>query len=403
LKASSNNGPPRHGRPGEDGAAADATAQAAHPAWVQRAGDVSGAFADLGTFLPLVLGAFAVRALDPSGVLAGFGIFALAVALVYRRPMPVQPMKIVAALVIAGGLGAAELAATGLLLGLALVLLGITGAVSRLSRLVPGTVLAGIQLGVGLYLAWAGVQLAGEAPIVAGVALAVLVLLHFTPLRPFGALIVVAGAAAWGLTRPGAWPVDVEIGLWLPGLQLPGWSSFRVAGEAVFLPQLALTVTNAVLVTAVIAAEYFPGDRERITPERLALTSGGLNLLLAPFGAFPMCHGAGGLVVQHRFGARTGLAPAIFGAACLGLGLLLGPGALELMSVLPLAAVGSLLMLAGAELGLTRRMRCARPDGFAVILVTGLACVVFNVAVGLLVGLGSELVRAWVRRWRTAD
>jgi len=35
--------------------------------------------------------------------------------------------------------------------------------------------------------------------------------------------------------------------------------------------------------------------------------------------------------------------------------------------------------------------------------VTGLACVVFNVAVGLLVGLGSELVRAWVRRWRTAD
>ena len=33
--------------------------------------------------------------------------------------------------------------------------------------------------------------------------------------------------------------------------------------------------------------------------------------------------GAGGLVVQHRFGARTGLAPAIFGATCLLLGLLL--------------------------------------------------------------------------------
>lgn len=67
-------------------------------------GDFSGAFADLGTFLPLVVGVLALRGFDPSGVLVGFGLFALVVAVVYRRPMPVQPMKAVAALVIAAGI-----------------------------------------------------------------------------------------------------------------------------------------------------------------------------------------------------------------------------------------------------------------------------------------------------------
>ena len=60
-------------------------------------GEVSGAVADFGTFLPLVIGVLAVRGFDGTGVLTGFGLFALAVALVYRRPIPIQPMKAVAA------------------------------------------------------------------------------------------------------------------------------------------------------------------------------------------------------------------------------------------------------------------------------------------------------------------
>ena len=88
--------------------------------WHRWMGEFSGAFADLGTFLPLIIGIFAVQQLDPTGVLLGFGLFALATAVIYRRPVPVQPMKVVAAVVIAGGLGASEVAATGLLLGIVL-------------------------------------------------------------------------------------------------------------------------------------------------------------------------------------------------------------------------------------------------------------------------------------------
>ena len=263
-------------------------------------GEVSGAFADLGTFLPLVLGAFAVQSLDPSGVLTGFGISALVVAIVYRRPIPVQPMKAVAALVIAGGLGATELAAAGVLLGFTLLVLGTTGMAGRLARLVPKTVQDGIQLGVGLYLVLAGLALAADAKLIAVIALGVLLLFYWTRLRPFAAILVVVGAAALGMSRTDALPEALAFGLWLPEFRWPDLASFWSAGQSIFLPQLALTITNAILVTAVVAAKYFPQDRDRISPNRLAVSTGGLNLLLAPFGAFPMCHGAGGLGVPVR-------------------------------------------------------------------------------------------------------
>ena len=64
--------------------------------------EISSAYADLGTFLPLMLGTVLVAGMNPVGILYGFGLFALMTALVYRLPIPVQPMKAVAAMAIAG-------------------------------------------------------------------------------------------------------------------------------------------------------------------------------------------------------------------------------------------------------------------------------------------------------------
>jgi len=371
--------------------------------WQHWAGDFSGAFADLGTFLPLMIGVMSVQQFDPTGMLVGFGLFALAVALIYRRPVPVQPMKVVAAVVIAGGAGAPVVEATGLLLGLVLVVLAITGVVSRLARLVPNTVLTGIQLGVGLYLALAGIRLAVQDPVLGGFALAALLALQRTPLKPVSALVVLAGAVFWSGMATGIPRPELVLAFSLPHLQLPDWDSLLVAAQSLLLPQLALTLTNAALVTATIAADLFPQDRKRITPDRLALTSGLLNVILAPLGAFPMCHGAGGLVVQHRFGARTGLAPALFGVTCLALGMLLGGGAPGYMRLLPLAAVGALLVVAGADLAMSKRLRRARTDYLVVILLTGLACVAINVAAGLLLGLLAELIRRRISAARSRE
>jgi len=357
------------------------------------AGELSGAFADLGTFLPLVLGVLAVNQFNPASVLFGFGCFALATAILYRRPVPVQPMKAVAAIIIASGLSAQSASAAGIVLGCCLVLLALSGAIERLKAAIPQSVLAGISLGIGLHLAVAGLQLVSGGW-VAGLAMLALVLaLSRTVARTFACLVGLVLAAAWGVATAQTLPA-ITPGLYLPEIVIPSWSAFREAGETVVIPQLMLTITNAVLATAALAATYFPADAERnITPRRLALSTGVLNLALAPLGAIPMCHGAGGLVAQHRFGARTGVAPAIFGIACLALGLFLGNGALAVLGILPLAAVGALLVIAGGEMAADKRLFDGKPDCLAVILLTGVTCVLVNVAVGVIVGLAAEYLR----------
>lgn len=363
------------------------------------AGDASGAFADLGTFLPLVLGVLAVNQFSPVSVLTGFGCFALATAAIYRRPVPVQPMKAVAAIIIATGLSAGAVAATGILLGVALIALALTGAIERLNRAIPQSVLTGVSLGIGIHLAIVGLRLVSQDWAIGISIFAVVMILLQTRLSTVACLSGLVAAIAWGLAAGTAPPPGLDPGLHLPAFALPSLAAFREAAETVVLPQFMLTIANAVLATAAIAAGFFPEDAKRnITPRRLALSTGGLNLLLAPLGALPMCHGAGGLVAQHRFGARTGLAPALFGATCLGLGVLLGNGALGVLGILPLAAVGALLAVAGGELALSKRLFDGRPSCLAVILLTAAVCVLVNVAVGVVAGLAAELIRSTIVR-----
>jgi hypothetical protein len=106
--------------------------------------ELSGALGDLGTLLPLMLGTIAVVGLAPTPVLVGFAVFYLGTALYYRLPIPVQPMKAVAAVLLTAGITPAGLAASGVMIGLVLLLLGLTGWITRLARVVPQSVLAGL-------------------------------------------------------------------------------------------------------------------------------------------------------------------------------------------------------------------------------------------------------------------
>ena len=350
-------------------------------------GDLSGAFADLGTFLPIVIAVLALQQINPSGLFVGFGLFALAVALIYRRPIPVQPMKVVAAVVIAQNLDAQTIAASGVLLGMAVLLLSLSGALDYIARKIPNPVLTGIQLGVGLLLGWAGLQLIIMQPWIGLIAAAALFALLATPLKPFAAIFVIAGASLWSLATRNAPLPELTFAIHVPQWVEFGWQPIWTSAQTILLPQLALTLTNAIIATAALAARFYPEEKKRISPIRLGITTGALNLLLAPFGAFPMCHGAGGLVVQHRFGARSWLAPALFGLCMLALGLFLGQDALKLLLLIPLSAVGALLLYAGFELAWSRSLGTSSPHELAIILITGLCCLLLNVALGLLAGL----------------
>jgi MFS superfamily sulfate permease-like transporter len=354
--------------------------------------ELGGALGDLGTLLPLMLGSIAVVGLAPLPVLLGFAIFYIATAICYRLPIPVQPMKAVAVVLLTAQLSPAALAVSGVMLGAILLVLGLTGGITKLARIVPQSVLAGLQLGLGLTLALVSLDLMATAPLLAALTMALLLGLLLVPRAP-SALIALAAAIvlakALGLPRTG---LEIAAPAALP-LPWPSIAELQRAFGLLVLPQLSLTFTNAVLLTALVAQDYFGARAAHVTPRRLSITSGLANLLLTPLGALPMCHGAGGLAAHYRFGARSGTAPLLLGLALLALALLPGGLGLALLGAIPAAALGALLMMAAGELALTRRLVDCRPSCWPVIAVTAGVTLWADPFWGLLAGSAAELAR----------
>ena len=359
--------------------------------------ECSGACGDLGTFIPHAIGAMTVAGLAPVGVLSGFGAFLIATGLFYGLPLPVQPMKAVSAVILTGGLSPGEVAAAGMMIGAVLFILGVTGWIARLARLIPQSVAVGLQLGLGLLMVRLGIRLMLETPLVGVAALAALVGLTRVPRVPAAPLVLAAAALVGAFDRSGV-PAAAAIGAGPPHLIIPSWSEIWRSFEIAVLPQLSLTFTNAVIVTASLSRELF-GEKGAIASERnLALSSGLANLLLCPFGAMPMCHGAGGLQAQYRFGARTGLAPILLGAVLLVLAIGFGRHAAAFFALIPIGAVGALLILAGGDLAISRRLFDGKPSCLWVIGATALVVLTLNPALALVVGWIAELIRAAIVR-----
>jgi len=360
--------------------------------------ECSGACGDLGTFIPHVIGAITVAGLSPAGVLFGFATFLIATGLFYGLPLPVQPMKAISAVILTGGLRPGEVAAAGIMIGVVLLVLGISGWIGRLSRAIPQSVSAGLQLGLGLVMGVLGLRLILETPWLGFGSLALLFALTRAPQCPAAPLTLATSIlAAWATGKTG---IASAVAVTPRPLQLvvPSWPEVWRSFEVAVLPQLSLTLTNAVIVTASLARELFPSTGSIASERRLALSSGLANLLLCPFGAMPMCHGAGGLAGQFKFGARTGLAPVIFGAVLLVLAVAFADHAAALFALIPIGAVGSLLIFAGTDLAISRRLFDGKPSCLWVIGATALVTVTVNPALGLVLGWVAELIRATIVR-----
>ena len=360
-------------------------------------GELGGALGDLGTLIPLGLGVIGLAGLAPVPVLLGFAVFYIATGLYYRLPVPVQPMKAIAALLLTTQVASQSLVASGVLIGITLLVLGLTGWINSAARLIPRSVLSGLQLGLGLMLASMSFGLMAMSLPVGIVTLAILcITLKLLPKWP-AALIGLFGAVALGglLKAPGlVLPLGDSAALSLP--TFPGIDDWLQSVPTLVLPQLALTLTNAIVLTALVVGDYFGEQSHRVTPARLSVSTGLANLLLVPFGALPMCHGAGGVAAHHRFGARTGLAPVMLGTGLLLVAFV--PGGLTMIAAIPMAGLGALLFVAAAELALSRRLWTARPSCWPVIAITALVTVWIDPFFGLLGGMAVEAVRAGFAR-----
>jgi predicted benzoate:H+ symporter BenE len=158
--------------------------------------ECSGACGDLGTFIPHAIGAMVVAGLAPAGVLFGFGVSLIATGLFYGLPIPVQPMKAVSAVILTDGLRSGEVAGAGLILGVVLVGLGATGAIGRIARLIPQSVSAGLQLGLGLLMAVLGLGLILKTPWLGFGSVALLLVLMRIPRCPAAPLTLLTAIVA---------------------------------------------------------------------------------------------------------------------------------------------------------------------------------------------------------------
>ena len=348
----------------------------------------SGAFGDLGTDLPLLVGMILAAHLDAASVLTLFGVMQILTALRYRIPMPVQPLKAMAALVIAQKLPGNVLYGAGLAIGIVMFLLTVTGLVDWIARIIPKAVVRGIQLGLGLQLASIALKdYAGRDGLngwlLAAVGFATTIVLIGRKKIPSAIILIGLGCAYAFVFRLTPSDLITAAGWRLPIWNTPSgadiWTGFLVLA----LPQIPLSLANSILATRQIAEDFFP--ERRITVRGISLTYAAMNLL-NPFGSgVPTCHGSGGMAGHYAFGGRTGGSVIIYGALYLTLGLFFSRGFDRVVQVFPMPILGVLLLFEALTLIVLVKDLYAVPAEFFVAVLVGL--VAANVPYGYLVGL----------------
>ncbi|KAJ4846205.1 TATA-binding protein-associated factor mot1 [Turnera subulata] len=412
--------------------------------------EVNGAMGDLGTYIPIVIALTLVSDLNLGTTLIFTGMYNIVTGAMYGVPMPVQPMKSIAAEAIShsAGFGVPEIMAAGICTGGILLVLGVTGLMQVVYRLIPLPVVRGIQLSQGLSFAMSAVNYIrkvqdfskksksnGDRPWLGldGLVLA-LVCACF--------IIVVNGAGEeggegecggdddddddrqrprrWGLRKiiaslPSAFMVfilgvilafirrpkvvnDIKFGpspIEVVKLSKHAWKEGFIKGT---IPQLPLSVLNSVIAVCKLSADLFPGKDFSATS--VSVTVGLMNLVGCWFGAMPCCHGAGGLAGQYKFGGRSGGCVALLGAAKVVLGLVLGSSLVKILNQFPVGVLGVLLLFAGIELAMAARDMTTKKEFFVMIICTAVSLVGSSAALGFVCGIVVHVLLE-LRTWRT--
>lgn len=358
--------------------------------------ELAGSMGDFGTLLPLAIGYIVVCGLDPAGFLVMMGLANIVSGLVYRLPMPIEPMKALAVVAIAQAWEPSMVYASGFAMGLVWLVLATTGAISWIARVTPVSVVTGIQVTLGVMLATEAVKLSASSWPLAIAGVAVVIVLRSNKYAPAAIVLVGGGLAIMAFTGglEGMAPVRFALPPHVAFTPAEVWASLLKGGFA----QIPLTTANAVIATSSLITSYWPD--EHVSPRKLAFSHGVMNLVAPWFGGMPMCHGAGGLVGQYFYGARTAGANLLEGAIEIVLGLFFAGSIVALFSAFPKAIVGAMMFMVGLELvKFVRHVRSGRT--VAVAGVTVVTALVTNMAVGFLAGIVVHIVTT--RFLRSAD
>jgi predicted benzoate:H+ symporter BenE len=362
--------------------------------------EFAGAFGDLGTLIPFVVGYITINKMDPLGILVAFGIFKIFAGLYFRTPIPIQPMKAIGGMAIShpGLITPGMIWGSGIFTGIFWLLMGVTGAITWIEKITTKPVVRGIMLGLGLSFITEGLVMMKEQPLVAIGGVVITFLLLSSKRFPAMMCLLGYGIVMAFIQRPELMQElsHLSIRFRLPELTFGkiSWKELLSGFVILGIPQAPLTLGNAIIGTVAENNVHFP-DR-KVTARKISLDHGFMNLISTCLGGIPMCHGAGGLAGHIRFGARTGGALVILGLIVLLIGLFLSDSVALIFQVFPKSILGIILFFAGMELALViRDIRLRKENLYVLLLTAGIA--MWNIGIAYLAGL--LLYYGIQRRW----
>jgi hypothetical protein len=371
--------------------------------WQSPAAEISGAFGDLGTFLPITLALARHGSINLSSTLVTSGIFNIITGAIFGIPLPVQPMKAIAASTLSSPfLPHSTPLLSGLLVGTTLLFLSATNLLHLLAKLTPQPLIRGIQLATGLQLILSANPLLTPLSPYILLTLPVLLLPLASPRFPSALVLITVSVL---LMLPGHIP---RISPWTPTSTSPLEGlpfTFRPAVEMA-VSQLPLTLLNSILAVSSLAEGLLP-DVPAPSTTALGVSVGIMNVCVGWVSGMPVCHGAGGLAAQWKFGARSGASVMVLGLVKVVLGWMFGDGLRGLLEAFPGTVLGVLVVLAGVELGRCGIVGVEGEEGMVVMMMTAAGTLALrNAAGGFVVGVvwhaGYKAAAWWKRRERQA-
>lgn len=338
--------------------------------------ELSGSFGDIGTDFPLIVAMILASDLHTPSVLVVFGIMQITTGLIYQMPMPVQPLKAMATLVIAQQIDSNILLGAGLAIGIIMLILSVTNVLSILGKYIPKAVIRGIQLGLGIKLCLLSFQKyipdLGQTGYILAL-LAFIMILVFLDNKKYPASLL---AIALGIVYAFIFNINTSIFHQAFGINLPQFSSPSINDISqgfilLALPQLPLSLGNSVIATKQISRDLFP-ERPPLTIKKIGLTYSLMNLTIPFLGGIPGCHGSGGMVGHYTFGGRTGGSVIIYGIFYILLGMFFANGFEHIIKIFPLPVLGIILMFEGLSLMLLIKDLINTQKAFVIAMMVGI-------------------------------
>ncbi len=365
--------------------------------------ELSGAFGDIGTDLPLLVGLTLASGLGASNVFFMFGLMQILSGAFYGLPMPVQPLKAVAIIAISQKLSGDIILGAGIAIGVIMLFLTLTGLINWISKVIPNNVIRGIQFGLGVNLVLLAVNRYVPADGLNGYILSiiscliVIVLFGNRKLPPALPVILLGFVYAFFFQVE---PLSIiqSFGFELPSVHIPNFQNVVIGFMILALPQLPLSLTNSILATQKVSEDLFPERKLKV--KAISYTYSFMNIINPFFGGVPVCHGSGGLMGHYTFGARTGGSVVIYGVLYLIIGLFFSQRFDDVVRIFPLPILGVILVFEGLALAKLIKKTSTRNDLFIALLVGFIAIGLnYGYLIGLILGtILHYALNTWVNK-----